>query len=79
MTALSRAFILAGFVVVSGASGALADGSNRDVARNQQGYEGASQNAPVLREGRSSATGSAAEHRDGRSWLTDRRSSDDNN
>lgn len=78
MTAFSRALILAGLVSVAGASGALADAKDRNAAQPQQGYE-ASQKAPVLQEGRSSAVGSAAEHRDSRNWLTDRRSSDDNN
>lgn len=81
MTAFSRAVILAGLVAVTGASGALADGTSRDAARAQNAYEASAPAyaAPVLQEGRSSAVGSAAEHRDSRNWLTDRRSSDDNN
>lgn len=84
MTAFSRAFILAGLVAVTGATGALAGTRDRDGARPQYENPVPAQQAPILQEGRSSAVGaasvgSAAEHRDERSWLTDRRSSDDNN
>lgn len=80
MTAFSRSLILAGLVAVTGASGALADAKNRDAAQ-PQGYEASApaKAAPVLQEGRSATVGSAYEHRESRNWLTDRRSSDDNN
>ncbi len=80
MTAFSRALILAGLATVTGASGALADGSDRNAARVQQGYEASAstQQAPVLQEGRASAFDGAVRQEDGRNWLTDRRSSDSN-
>ncbi|BCJ90842.1 hypothetical protein IZ6_15770 [Terrihabitans soli] len=78
MTSFSRALILAGLVSVAGVSGALADGSNRNAARINEGAQ-ASQQAPVLQEGRSAAVEGYLQKQENRNFLTDRRSSDDNN
>jgi hypothetical protein len=74
MTAFSRALILAGLVAATGASGALADTANRDVARAPND---SANYASVLQEGRASSA-TAAPAQEEKSFLLDRRSSEYN-
>lgn len=72
MTNFSRAIILAGLITATGASGALADTRNRDIAQPQE----SAQQAQGLQEGRAAAVVAVPAQQNEGDWLLDRRSSE---